>query len=130
MNNRQRILVIERDRDTGRLLNNALETEGFDTIVVSDSDSMPIIVDRAEPDLIILDDMTSEDDNYQELRRIRRNSDVPVIILTPRYEPEDLQKALALGADDYVRKPFGKHSFIARVRAKLRRCNAAAALVG
>jgi len=130
MNTPQRIMVIDRDRDMRQLLNNTLETEGFDTIVVTDSDTTLELLDQAKPDLVILDSGVGEDETLQELRRIRQNSDVPVIILTPRYEPAGLQRALSLGADDYVRKPFGSRSFVARVRAKLRRrCNGAA-LVG
>ncbi len=130
MNTPQRIMVIDRDRDMRQLLNNTLETEGFDTIVVTDSDTTLELLDQAEPDLVILDSGVGEDETLQELRRIRQNSDVPVIILTPRYEPAGLQRALSLGADDYVRKPFGSRSLVARVRAKLRRrCNGAA-LVG
>jgi len=123
-------MVIDRDRDMRQLLNNTLETEGFDTIVVTDSDTTLELLDQAKPDLVILDSGVGEDETLQELRRIRQNSDVPVIILTPRYEPAGLQRALSLGADDYVRKPFGSRSLVARVRAKLRRrCNGAA-LVG
>ncbi len=130
MNTPQRIMVIDRDRDMRQLLNNTLETEGFDTIVVTDSDTTLELLDQAKPDLVILDSGVGEDETLQELRRIRQNSDVPVIILTPRYEPAGLQRALSLGADDYVRKPFGSRSLVARVRAKLRRrCNGAA-LVG
>ena len=121
MNTRQRIMVVDHDRDTRQLLNDTLEMEGFDTIVVTDSDTTLTLLNQAEPDLVILDSMTGEDGNFQELRRIRQKSDVPIIILTPIYEPEDLQRALSLGADDYVRKPFGTRSFVARVRAKLRR---------
>jgi len=121
MNTRQRIMVVDRDRDSHQLLNNTLEMEGFDTIVVTDSDTTLELLDKVEPDLVILDSTDGEESDFRELRRIRRNSDVPVIILTPSYKPEELQKAFSLGADDYVRKPFGTRSLVARVRAKLRR---------
>jgi len=121
MNTRQRIMVVDRDRDSHQLLNNTLEMEGFDTIVVTDSDTTLELLDKVEPDLVILDSADGEESDFRELRRIRRNSDVPVIILTPSYKPEELQKAFSLGADDYVRKPFGTRSLVARVRAKLRR---------
>ena len=121
MNTRQRIMVVDRDRDSHQLLNNTLEMEGFDTIVVTDSDTTLELLDKVEPDLVILDTADGEESDFRELRRIRRNSDVPVIILTPSYKPEELQKAFSLGADDYVRKPFGTRSLVARVRAKLRR---------
>jgi DNA-binding response OmpR family regulator len=123
-------MVVNRDQNPHQLLDNALETEGFDTIVVTDADTALKQLEQVEPDLIILDSVAGEEETYQELQRIRRNSDVPIIILTARYEPEDLQKALSLGADDYVRKPFGTRSLVARVRAKLRRRYTGTALAG
>ena len=130
MNSRQRIMVVDQEKDTHQLLNNTLETEGFDTIFVANSATALMQLHQVEPDLIIFDSVTDEKETYQDLERIRRNSDVPIIILTPRYDTEELQKAFSLGADDYIRKPFGSKSLIARIRAKLRRCRAGAVLVG
>ena len=130
MNARQRIMVVDRERDTHKLLNHTLETEGFDTVVVSDSDAAPSLIDEVDPDLVILDSPAEEEDDFRELRRIRGRTNVPVIILSPSYKPEELRKAFSLGADDYVRKPFGARSLVARVRAKLRRCGDSAVLFG
>ena len=121
MSDRHRIMVIDNDRDMLSFLNSTLETEGFDTIVVADGDSALTLLDELEPDLVILDSTMHGPDDFQTLDRMRERSDVPIIILTPKYDVESLQKALALGADDYIRKPFGTRSFIARIRAKLRR---------
>ena len=129
MNSRHCIMVVDREKDAHQLLNSTLETEGFDTIVVTDSATTLTQLHQAGPDLIIFDSLTGEEETYQELEHIRRNSDVPIIILTPRYDPENLRKAFLLGADDYVHKPFGTKSLIARIRARLRRYRAGAALV-
>ncbi len=121
MNNRQRIMVVDDDQDMQRLLNRTLELEGFDTIIVADGDSALSLMDKAKPDLIILDTTTPDDESFQTLDHMREHSNVPIIMLTSEYEVELLRKAMSLGADDFIRKPFGMRSFIARIRAKLRR---------
>ncbi|MGD9118980.1 MAG: response regulator [Dehalococcoidia bacterium] len=130
MTPRRRIMVVDRDRDTHPLLNYTLENEGFDTIVVTGDDNTPALIHEMAPDLVILDSTEGEADDFRELRRIRSSTDVPVIVLTPSYNPEELKKAISLGADDYVRKPFGARLLVARVRAKLRRCGDAVTLFG
>ena len=121
-------MVVDREQDTRQLLNYTLETEGFDTVAVSDSDTTPSLIDEVAPDLVILDSPAEEEGDFRELRRIRSRTNVPVIILSPSYKPEEIRKAFSLGADDYVRKPFGARSLVARVRAKLRRCEDSAVL--
>ena len=121
MNDRQRIMVVDDDQEMLKLLNRTLELEGFDTIVVADGDEALAILEEIEPDLVILDIMMPGLDGFQTLDLIRERSNVPVIMLTARCEVNLLQKALALGADDYVSKPFSTRSLIARVEAKLRR---------
>ena len=121
MNNRQRIMVVDEDRDMQPLLNATLETEGFETVVVTGEDTMLAMSDRMEPNLIILDSGPEENDSFRELDRIRRHSDVPIIMLTADYEMKSLRQAFSLGADDYIRKPLKMGSFLARIHAKLRR---------
>jgi len=121
MNDRQRIMVVDDDQEMLKLLNRTLELEGFDAIVVADGDSALAILEEIEPDLVILDIMMPGLDGFQTLDLIRERSNIPVIMLTARCEVNLLQKALALGADDYVSKPFSTRSLIARVEAKLRR---------
>ena len=121
MSDRHRIMVVDNDLEMLDFLNSTLETEGFDTIVVADSDSALTLMDELEPDLVILDSTAPGPDGFQTLDLMREHSNVPIIILTPKYEVESLQKALSLGADDYIRKPIHIRSFIARIRAKLRR---------
>jgi len=121
MNERQRILLVDDDQDMLRVLNRTLKLEGFDTVIVADGDSALNLMDRIQPDMVILDEMTPGDDSLQVIDHIREHSDVPIIMLTREYEMEGLRQALSHGADDFIRKPFGTKSFVARVRAKLRR---------
>ena len=121
MNEQQRIMVVDDDREMLKLLNRTLELEGFDTVVVADGDSALSLLDEIEPDLVILDIMMPGLDGFQTLDLIREHSNVPVIMLSAKHEVESLRKALLLGADDYVKKPVSTRSLIARIRAKLRR---------
>jgi DNA-binding response OmpR family regulator len=121
MNERQRILLVDDDQDMLRVLNRTLKLEGFDTIIVADGDSALNLMDRIKPDMVILDEIMPGDDSLQVVDHIREHSDVPIIMLTKKYEMEALRQALSHGADDFIRKPFGTKSFVARVRAKLRR---------
>lgn len=121
VNDRQRILVVDDDQDMLRLLNRTLEMEGFDTIVVADGDSAVNLLDKIEPDLVVLDTMAPEHDSFQILDQLREHSNIPIIMLTTDHEVESLRMALSRGADDFIRKPFGMRSFVARIRAKLRR---------
>ena len=121
MNDRQRIMVVDDDQEMLRLLNRILELEGFDAIVVADGDSALKLLDKIEPDLVILDSMMPGLDGIQTLDLMRERSNVPIIMLDTEHEVESLRKALSHGADDYIRKPFGVRSLTARIRAKLRR---------
>ena len=121
INTRQRILVINDDRDMRQLLDSTLESEGFDTVIVADGDATLTLFNQIEPDLVILDSMEPGVENFRELDRIRKHTDVPIIMLAANYEMESLRRAFSLGADDYIRKPFERRAFLARIRAKLRR---------
>jgi len=103
------------------LLKRTLEPEGYDVIVAEDGWSALALLEGAKPDVVLLDIMMPGLDGFQVLDRIRQRSNVPVIMLTARLEATSVRDTLALGADDYVRKPFSKGELIARIRAKLRR---------
>ncbi len=118
---RQRILLVDDDRDMVRVVNHTLKLEGFDTVIVTDGDSALNLMGSLKPDMVIVDEMSPGEDSLQVVDQIRERSDVPIILLTREYEMEALRRALSRGADDYIRKPFGTRSFVARVRAKLRR---------
>jgi DNA-binding response OmpR family regulator len=120
MNERQRILVVDGDRDMLALLNRTLEMEGFDTVSARDDSSALALLD-SEPDLVILDTTIPGMEVFEILDHLRQHSNVPIIILSHEYALETLSVALSRGADDFIRKPFGTRSFVARIRAKLRR---------
>lgn len=117
----QRILVVEDDADTARVLRAYLERDGFAVAVASDGVSGLEAAFEAPPDLVVLDWMLPGLDGLSFLRSLRRGETVPVIMLTARTEEGDRVAGLEAGADDYVAKPFSPRELIARVRAVLRR---------
>jgi DNA-binding response OmpR family regulator len=120
MNERRRILVVNGDRVMPGLLDRTLEVAGFETVFAGDSGSALALLD-SEPDLVILDTMIPGIEVFEILDHLREHSNVPIIILSHEYALETLSVALSRGADDFIRKPFGTRSFVARIRAKLRR---------
>lgn len=123
MNKREKkiVLVIEDDPNTADLIALYLKREGFVAVKASDGESGLSLAEKHRPDLIILDLMLPRIDGWEVCRRLRKTSDVPVIMLTARGEEIDKVSGLTLGADDYVVKPFSPRELIARVRAILRR---------
>jgi DNA-binding response OmpR family regulator len=117
-----RILVIEDNRDLAYGLRNNLEIEGYAVEVAEDGRLGLELVQRSAPDLVILDLMLPELDGFRVLKALRAgSSDQPVLVLTARGEEADKVRALRMGADDYVTKPFGLLELLARVEALLRR---------
>lgn len=114
-------MVIDQDHDEQHLLDDTLESEGFDTVVVTGGEATLTLLNQIEPDMVILDSTIPGVESFRELVQIRQLTDVPVIILAADYDIESLRKALSLGADDYIRKPFERRAFLARIHAKLRR---------
>jgi two-component system response regulator ResD len=127
MTEKQCILLVDDDRDMQRLLNSTLQHEGFDTVIVADGQAALHLMDKIKPVLVILDEMTAAEDGLQVVENIRELSEVPIIVLAREYQMETLRQVLSRGADDYIRKPFDTRSFVARVRAKLRRAGQATA---
>lgn len=117
----QRIMLVDNDQDMSNFLNLTLEQEGFDTIVVTDTEAATNLLNTIKPDLIILDTLSPEQDGLELLDRMRKRSRAPIIMLSADVEAQKMREALAHGADDYIRMPFGVKPFIARIRAKLRR---------
>jgi DNA-binding response OmpR family regulator len=119
-----KILVIEDDRTLLELLEYNLTKEGYEVIKATDGQAGRELAREAKPDLIILDLMLPELDGLSVCRAVRRESDVPIIILTARTGEVDKITGLESGADDYVTKPFSLGELLARVRAQLRRAPA------
>jgi len=127
MGNRRRILVIDDDAELCELLQRYLGGEGFQVDSVHDGEAG---VERAlsgEPEAVVLDVMLPGLDGFEVLRRIRRRSEVPIVMLTARGDEVDRIVGLEAGADDYLPKPFNPRELAARLRAVLRRVGPAAA---
>ena len=115
------ILVIEDNQDMLQLLKRILEPEGYRVILSVNGACGMALLREAKPDLVLLDIMMPGPDGFMTLNSIRQYSNVPVIMVTAKRETEALQKALDLGADDYVQKPFRPAELLARIKVKLKR---------
>jgi DNA-binding response OmpR family regulator len=117
----QLILVVDDEPKIARLARDYLEKNGFRVITTADGQSALTIARREKPDLVILDLMLPNIDGREVCRILRRESDVPIIMLTALSEEIDQVTGLEIGADDYITKPFSVRALVARVRALLRR---------
>ena len=119
------ILIVEDEPQIAKLAKDYLERSGYKTLIAKDGNLAPATARREKPDLIILDLMLPGMDGLDICRIIRRDSVVPIIMLTARSEESDRLIGLELGADDYLVKPFSPKELVARVRAVLRRTQGA-----
>ena len=118
---RKRILVVDDDRSLGEMLGEYLERAGY---VVSSQETVAggfAAARREAFDAVILDVMLPDGDGLDLCRRLRAESDVPILMLTARGDPPDRIVGLEIGADDYLPKPFDPRELLARLRAILRR---------
>ena len=120
------ILVVDDEPEIVRLVRDYLEHGGFAVITAADGRSALEAVRRRRPDLVVLDLGLPGLDGLDVTRELRRDGRVPIVMLTARGEEPDKLVGLELGADDYVTKPFSPRELVARVRAVLRRTEAAA----
>lgn len=118
------ILVVDDERRYRELLEMNLTRRGYRVIQAADGLTALNQVELEAPDLVMLDLMLPDMDGYEVCRRIREYSGVPVIMLTAKAEPAEKVRGLAVGADDYVTKPFSAEEVLARVEAVLRRSEA------
>lgn len=122
-----KVLIVDDEPAIVRLVRDYLERAGFDVSTAANGEDALQLFTRGRPDLVILDLTLPHIDGLDVARAIRRSGDVPIIMLTARTEEADRVAGLELGADDYVTKPFSAREIVARVRAVLRRAQAAAA---
>lgn len=116
-----RVLVVDDEPMVLEVVTAYLERDGFEVVTATNGREALAAIEKARPDLVVLDVMLPEIDGFDVLGRIRRTSDTPVILLTARTEEPDRVLGLELGADDYVVKPFSPRELAARVRSVLRR---------
>lgn len=119
-----RILVIDDESQIRHFLRISLKTDGYDIIEAENGEQGLAHAARTQPDLIVLDLGLPDMDGPEVLRSLREWSAVPVIVLSVRDRESEKVRALDLGANDYVTKPFGVDELLARVRAQLRLCSA------
>jgi two-component system alkaline phosphatase synthesis response regulator PhoP len=119
-----KILVIDDEPSITNLVSAYLKPEGYDVYTAADGHAGLKAAHAFKPDLVILDLMLPGMDGLELLTRLRRESDVYVIMLTARTEETDKIVGLSVGADDYVTKPFSPRELLARVKAALRRIHA------
>jgi two-component system response regulator ChvI len=124
------IALVDDDRNILTSVSIALQTEGFLTRVYSDGETALKALTDNPPDLAIFDIKMPRMDGLELLRRLREKSQIPVIFLTSKDDELDEALGLAMGADDYIAKPFSQRLLIARIRAILRRTELAVSPAG
>lgn len=115
------VLLVEDDPRIRRVLHLALQDEGYAVLEAATGDEGLRVLTGCDPDVVLLDLMLPDTDGFAVCRRIRRESDVPVIMVSARTDSHDVVAGLEAGADDYVTKPLVAKELSARIRALLRR---------
>ena len=121
MNENQSILVVDDERVVTEVVERYLSLENYEISLASDGPEALRIAQEWAPDLIVLDLMLPGVDGLEVCRRIRKESEVPIIMLTAKGEEADRIVGLEIGADDYVVKPFSPRELVARIKSVLRR---------
>jgi len=127
MSERRRVLVVEDERTIAESIAARLRAEGFTVEVAHDGPAAVAAARLIKPDLVVLDIMLPGYDGLEVCRRIQAERSVPVLMLTARDDENDLLVGLAVGADDYLTKPFSMRELAARVQVLLRRVERAKA---
>ncbi|RRK10501.1 DNA-binding response regulator [Lactiplantibacillus garii] len=123
----KKILVVDDEKPISDIMKFNLTKEGYEVHVAADGEEALQKVDEVHPDLILLDLMLPKMDGLEVARQVRKNYDMPIIMVTAKDSELDKVLGLELGADDYVTKPFSNRELVARVKANLRRQGAPAA---
>lgn len=117
----KKILLVDDEPEILEICRDYLKASGYEVLTAKDGAQGLSFARREKPDLVVLDLMMPEMDGLDMCRTIRRESNVPIIILTARVEETDKLIGLELGADDYMTKPFSPRELVARVKVVLRR---------
>ena len=119
-NNKYKILVVEDDQSIANFVQTILEASGYQVLTAQRCRQGLLVLTSHVPDLVVLDLGLPDMDGEEYIRIVRKDSTVPIIVLSARTEESDKVTALDLGANDYITKPFGTAELLARVRAVLR----------
>lgn len=125
MQSKQNILIVEDDRDIAILIADYLEANDYTVAIAGDGAAMDRAIAQKRPDLVVLDIMLPRESGLSIAQRLRASSPLPIIMLTAAAEEADRVVGLEIGADDYLAKPFSPRELLARIRAVLRRMDAA-----
>ncbi|MBI4300539.1 MAG: response regulator, partial [Chloroflexi bacterium] len=117
----KRILAVDDDPQVLRYLERLLKDGGYQVLTAAEASQVPRLIEVEQPDLVLLDLMLPGASGFDVLERIREFSEAPVIFLTARSQQEDMVRALKMGADDYITKPFAPAELQARIEVALRR---------
>ncbi len=117
----KKILIADDEANIRELARLYLEQDGFQVTAVANGTQALAQIKQSPPDLLVLDLMMPEMDGWEVCRRLRMNSNLPILMLTARDDDIDKIVGLEMGADDYLTKPFNPRELVARVRAILRR---------
>src|SRR5262245_55169679 len=120
------ILIVEDDADMLDILCFAVRREGYDVLAVHDGATALALWQQKDPQLVLLDAALPKLSGWEVCQQIRRESATPVIMVTAAASDAEVVRGLELGADDYITKPFSPKELLARIRAVLRRAQAAA----
>jgi DNA-binding response OmpR family regulator len=124
---RSRVLVVDDDTEMCAMLREYLSKEQFEVTLAHDGATALQLVDETPPDIVLLDVTMPSLGGFDVLRRLRADTDLPVLMLTARDDYSDRVHGLELGADDYLTKPFNARELVARIHAILRRAKPASA---
>jgi len=119
----EKILIVDDNRPNVELLQAHLESAGYNVITAFSGEEALTVVESERPDIILLDIMMPEMSGYEVCRRLKANPDtksIPVVMVTALHELEDVEKAVEVGADDFLMKPIHKHELFARVKSMVR----------
>ena len=117
----RKILVVDDTKNVQIMLSDFLGGQDFEVLTASDGREALDVVHTANPDLVLLDIMMPNMDGYQFITHLRRESNIPVIMITAKQQEADIIRGFDLGADDYITKPFRMRELLVRMRAVLRR---------
>jgi len=120
-NHQEQILVVDDEASIRRILETRLSMIGYDVVTAADGEEAIATFNENHPDLVVLDVMMPKLDGYGVCQELRKESDIPIIMLTALGDVADRITGLELGADDYVVKPFSPKELEARIRSVLRR---------
>ncbi|MFP4133927.1 MAG: response regulator transcription factor RpaB [Halothece sp.] len=120
-NHKEKILVVDDEASIRRILETRLSMIGYEVVTAADGEEAIATFNENQPDLVVLDVMMPKLDGYGVCQELRKESDIPIIMLTALGDVADRITGLELGADDYVVKPFSPKELEARIRSVLRR---------